>query len=155
MDDRLLEDDTADERGKQQAARLQSLLSKLVRPPDEHPLPDLELSVREVRLMLALGERGEMIMTDLAGVIRAPLSTVTRMVDRLEAKGLTERFRSEEDRRIVLVRMAAKGRELHAIFERHHQELAQRMLAPLTPGEREILLELMAKMVAATAAGGI
>ena len=135
-----------------QACRLRTLLAKLVRPPDEHALPDLELSIREIRLLRALGEVGEMTMTDLAAVIRTPLSTVTRMVDRMEAKELTERVRSEADRRSVLVRMGAKGRELDAIFDQHRRELAGRMLEPLTPGEREILLELMAKMVDAMAA---
>ena len=33
-------------------------------------------------------------MTDLAAALRAPLSTVTRIIDRLDAKQLLERFRS-------------------------------------------------------------
>jgi DNA-binding MarR family transcriptional regulator len=139
-------DGTDDERSRRQANQLRVFLSKLADDSDEQVLPDVELSFREVRLMRALGERREMTMTDLAGVIRAPLSTVTRMVDRLESKGLAERFRSAEDRRIVVVRIAMKGQELCQLVERFHLDIARRMLEPLTPGEREILLELIAKM---------
>ena len=39
---------------------------------------------------------------------------VTRLVDRLEKAGLVERRRSEEDRRVVMVRITGKGRGLLA-----------------------------------------
>lgn len=37
-------------------------------------------------------------------------SDVTRLVDRLEAAGLVERFRSEKDRRVIFVRITERGR---------------------------------------------
>lgn len=79
--------------------------------PADHPLPDVELSPREIKVLLLLGEKGEMIMTDLAAALQAPLSTVTRIMDRLESKQMAERFRSSEDRRIVIVNLTfALGR---------------------------------------------
>jgi DNA-binding MarR family transcriptional regulator len=87
-----------------------------------------------------------MTMTDLAAVLGTPLSTTTRMVDRLETKNLIERLRSEQDRRIVVVRNSARGQMFYDTFQRHHFELARRMLEPLSFGEREILLELMEKL---------
>lgn len=129
-----------------QAGQLEALLAKLVKIPKDHALSDIELSHREVRLLFALGARAEMTMTDLAAELDAPLSTVTRMADRLETKGLIERLRSVEDRRIVLIRGSERGRQMYAAFERHHFEMARRMLEPLSPGEREILLELMEKL---------
>jgi DNA-binding MarR family transcriptional regulator len=114
----------------------------------EHPLPDLELSQREVRVLILLGERGEMIMTELASAIRVPLSTLTRIVDRLQKKELLNRSRSEADRRIVVVKQRKKGKLLHAAFKRHQRDLVRRMLEPLSSGEREAFLELMAKLLA-------
>jgi DNA-binding MarR family transcriptional regulator len=46
---------------------------------------------------------------------RAP--DVTRLVDRLEAAGLVERSRSEEDRRVSLTRITRKGLELLEAME--------------------------------------
>src|ERR1035441_3827881 len=97
------------------------------------------MSPREVKAVLLLGVHGQMIMTDLAAALHAPLSTVTRIVDRLENKRMVERARSEEDPREVVVRAGEKGRILHEIIQQSRMEMASRMLAPLTQGEREIL----------------
>jgi DNA-binding MarR family transcriptional regulator len=140
----------ADNRIKEQARTLQALLGRLLEPPidpDGHPLPDVELSPREIKVLLLLGDRSEMIMTDLASALHAPLSTVTRIVDRLEKKRLVARFRSDQDRRIVIVKEAEKGRLLHNAIRSTQLAMSERMLHPLSNGEREILLELMAKLV--------
>lgn len=141
--------DKSDARLKRQARTLQALIALLMEHPMEpgdHPLPDVELSPREIKVLLLLGERSEMIMTDLATALRAPLSTVTRIVDRLESKQMVERFRSDEDRRIVIVKEADKGKLLRGRFRNSQLEMAARMLSPLSNGEREILLELLGKL---------
>ncbi|MGJ5816458.1 MarR family winged helix-turn-helix transcriptional regulator [Paludibaculum fermentans] len=133
-----------------QARTLQACLAKLFEPPiemlDGHPLPNVELSPREVRVLFLLGARGEMIMTDLAAGLPAPLSTVTRIIDRLESKQLVQRARSTDDRRIVVVQQAPKGRLMHDRFLSSQLQVAERMLEPLSNGEREILLELLGKL---------
>ncbi|QOY90533.1 MarR family winged helix-turn-helix transcriptional regulator [Paludibaculum fermentans] len=140
----------ADSKVKRQARTLQACLAKLLEPPmellDGHPLPDVELSPREIRVLFLLGERGEMIMTDLAAALPAPLSTVTRIIDRMETKELVQRARSTEDRRIVVVQQAPKGRLMHDRFLSSQLQVAERMLEPLSNGEREILLELLGKL---------
>lgn len=129
-----------------QAMLLQRVLLKLLQPPSEHVFPELALSFREISLLHTLGTRSEMIMTELASILRLPLSTVTRMVDRLEKMAMVERTRSIQDRRLVLVKKSEKAMLLSAEFETMQLELARRILAPLSHGEREILLELMMKL---------
>lgn len=138
-----------DTRIKHQARQLQGLMARLMEPSKElqaDPLVDIELSPREVSAVLLLGDKGEMIMTDLASALGAPLSTVTRIVDRLEQKSFISRSRSDRDRRIVVVRPGERGKMLHETIRRHQLAMAERMLQPLTSGEREILLELMEKL---------
>jgi DNA-binding HxlR family transcriptional regulator len=43
---------------------------------------------------------------------------ITRMLDRLEAKGLVERVRSETDRRVVHVRLTEAGETRHGATSR-------------------------------------
>jgi DNA-binding MarR family transcriptional regulator len=146
-----------DARLKEQAQELQALLSQLLEPPLDplpHRLADVEMSPREVKAVLLLGVHGQMIMTDLAAALQAPLSTVTRIVDRLENKRMVERARSEEDRRVVVVREGEKGRILHESIQKSRMDMASRMLAPLTHGEREILLELIGKLIRASGTAG-
>ena len=139
-----------------QAKTLQTSLALLLEPPmgpGHQPLPDVELSPREIKVLMLLGENGETIMTELAAGLPVPLSTLTRIVDRLERKQLIERFRSAEDRRIVIVREAAQGKLLRGIFRGSQLDLAARMLTPLSNGEREILLELLQKLTRGLEAG--
>lgn len=141
--------DRNETRLEMQAEALQALIARLMEPPMEpgdHRLPDVELSPREIRVLLLLGAKGNVIMTDLAAAVPAPLSTVTRIIDRLENKKLVERYRSRDDRRIVVVRQARKGRLLHDRFRQKQLEAAARMLRPLNAGEREALLALLSKL---------
>jgi DNA-binding MarR family transcriptional regulator len=146
---------TGDARIKEQARELQALFAQLLEHPIEphpQPLADVELLPREAKMLMVLGDKGEMIMTDLASALRAPLSTVTRIVDRLEKQDFVERSRSDEDRRIVVVKQREKGKMLHDSFRQCQLDMAERMLEPLSKGEREILLELMGKLVRALTA---
>ena len=116
----------------------------LQRKCDEEPAP--EVSREEVRAMIILNSAGKIIMSSLAEALGVPLSTATHTVDRLVAKGLAVRNRSEEDRRVVQVEMSELGKRLQAAYRVKRGEMARSWLAPLSPGEREIFLELMDKI---------
>jgi DNA-binding MarR family transcriptional regulator len=76
-------------------------------------------------------------------ISRAP--DVTRMLDRLETRGLITRTRSEEDRRAVLVGITAEGKQL---IEKIHKPLASchdRQLGHLSDGELKALTDLLRK----------
>lgn len=115
------------------------------RNEDEGPAPP-EVSREEIRAMVILGSNGKMIMSSLAESLAVPLSTATHTVDRLVAKGLAVRNRSEEDRRIVQVEMSELGRQLQELHRARQREMARSWLDALSLGEREIFLELMDKI---------
>lgn len=115
------------------------------RNEDEGPAPP-EVSREEIRAMVILGSNGKMIMSSLAESLAVPLSTATHTVDRLVAKGLAVRNRSEEDRRIVQVEMSELGRQLQELHRARQREMARSWLVALSLGEREIFLELMDKI---------
>ena len=72
---------------------------------------------------------------------------VTRLLDRMQAAGLLSRSRGAEDRRVVLVRISAKGARLcrgleHPVMDLHRRQLAglsARSLAALNEGLEEVL----------------
>lgn len=140
---------SGDAKTKKQAGELMTGMVQLMEAPmrlGRHPLPELALSPAEVRVLIFLGDRGETIMTELAAAIDTPLSTVTRIADRLERKGLIERSRSDRDRRIVVVTPSGKGKKLHDAARQDQLAMAHRMLELLSPDEREIFLTLVAKL---------
>ncbi len=95
-------------------------------------------------LLLESGER--LTMSNLAESLGVPLSTATHTVDRLVAKGLVERNRSEEDRRVVEVKMSDYGSQLQQTFRDNRKIVARSWLEPLSGAERELFLQLMAKI---------
>lgn len=116
----------------------------LQRRCEEEPAP--EVSREEIRAMIILHSAGKIIMSSLAEALGVPLSTATHTVDRLVAKGLAVRNRSDEDRRVVQVEMSEHGKKLQDAFRVKRGEMARSWLAPLSSGEREIFLELMDKI---------
>jgi DNA-binding MarR family transcriptional regulator len=110
------------------------------------PTTDVELSPQDGRALVTLRGRGPVSMTDFSEMMEVPISTATRMVERLIQKGLMIRSRIEGDRRVVQVELSEEGKKLNRIFLEQRREIGRRMLAPLTHGEREILIELMTKI---------
>jgi len=138
-----------DAKMQRQARELMLWMTRIIESiiiPGKHPLPDLAVTPREIKAMLLLGDKGETTMTELAAAIDAPLSTVTRIADKLERKGLIHRSRSDQDRRIVVVAASEKGQLLHNSMREDQLAVSHKMLELLGSDEREVFLELMAKM---------
>ncbi|MBX9678559.1 MAG: MarR family transcriptional regulator [Gemmataceae bacterium] len=76
-------------------------------------------------------------------VSRAP--DVTRMLDRLEQRGLIVRTRSTEDRRLVLVNIAEAGLALLKEIAGPLRECHRKQLGHLEPAELKSLVDLLRK----------
>ena len=72
-------------------------------------------------------------------------SDVTRLVDRLAAKGRVERVRCTEDRRVVWVKITPEGRRLARKLAAPLRELARRQLGHMSRRELEHLSRLLVK----------
>jgi len=107
---------------------------------------EVEISRQEIRVITVLGKKGTAIMSDLARGLNLALSTATNTVDKLVSKDLVERTRVDEDRRIVQVALSEKGKRFYEAVVECQLAMGRSMLEALSPGEREIFLELMAKM---------
>jgi DNA-binding MarR family transcriptional regulator len=89
-------------------------------------------AAREPMPTLALAERL---------ISRAP--DITRMLDKLEQRGLISRTRSTADRRTVLVRITAAGRWLLDQLAEPLRQCHQRQLGHLQPEQLRQLIELL------------
>ncbi len=70
-----------------------------------------QLTLAQVRVLRRLAKQPRSLGQLGADLALAPPS-ITRLVDRLEERGLIERHRDDEDRRKVLATVTPKGREL-------------------------------------------
>jgi DNA-binding MarR family transcriptional regulator len=98
-------------------------------------------------MLAALGKKEPVTMTDLAGALRMPLSTATRIADKLVKKELVERRRAEGDRRIVEVGFSKRGREINRFVARRRLAAAEKLLGALSSADRARFMELTGMML--------
>jgi DNA-binding MarR family transcriptional regulator len=84
-------------------------------------------------------------MRALADGLLNRAADTTRLVDRLVDAGLAERFPSPDDRRLVLVRATAAGRDVFARVTRRVREFHRAQWAGLSEAELTQLGDLLAK----------
>lgn len=100
-------------------------------------LKDVEplLSKSHVYLLADISLRGECTVTDIANHLEITLSAVTSLVDKLCAAELVTRLRSEEDRRVVFLKLTEKGEKVLAIIEENKNKLLEKIFANFTTEE--------------------
>ncbi|MFI5310376.1 MAG: MarR family winged helix-turn-helix transcriptional regulator [Gemmatimonadales bacterium] len=72
---------------------------------------------------------------------------ITRLVDRLDARGLVKRARSEEDRRVVEVEITAKGLELLRALDPHARRMPRALIGHVGPRKLRLLSRLLAEVL--------
>src|SRR5262245_43754464 len=98
-----------------------------------------------LRILRGAGVRG---LATLAIVERMIEHTpgITRLIDRLEAKHLVERARSDEDRRQVVCRITARGLAQLARLDPAMDEFDEQALGSLAESEAATLIRLLNKI---------
>ena len=84
---------------------------------------------------LPCGEIGERMIT------RDP--DITRLLDRMEKRGLIERCREKKDRRVITARISKEGLRLLAEFDTQGQKLEREMLGHMGQRKLKTLCELL------------
>lgn len=90
-----------------------SALRRIIRATDLHSKQltrEVGLTTPQVVVLQAIRDLGEVTSGQLARRVTLSQGTVTTILDRLEARGLVERYRSAADRRVVHSRLTRRGR---------------------------------------------
>ena len=72
---------------------------------------------------------------------------ITRLVDRLDARGLVKRTRSDEDRRVVQVEIVRKGLDLLQRLDPHSARMPRAMIGHVAPRKLRQLSKLLAEVL--------
>jgi DNA-binding MarR family transcriptional regulator len=96
-----------------------------------------DVSMKEYDVLYTLSKCPEPIrLTDLNQHVLLSQPALSRMVDRLAARGLVSRVADDRDHRGVRLSLTQDGRDVqHRVGRRHGRSVAQAMLAELTPAE--------------------
>ena len=101
------------------------------------PVGDLTFSQLSVLTSLQLA--GALTPRELADIERVQPPTMTKIVGKLEDRGLVARTPHPTDRRQVILAATEQGRAVYAQFEEARNEWLATKLAELSPEERDTL----------------
>ena len=98
-------------------------------------------------LFLWMEPRGPLMVKDIALELNGvSLSTLTRILDRLEQQGYIRRMLNPQDRRSFQVIPTEQGQQTIESFLQEWRTMAQNVLGALTPIEQLVLIELLNKV---------
>jgi DNA-binding MarR family transcriptional regulator len=89
------------------------------------------ISMTHLHILWLLEHHGELTMGRLAELVDVSLSNASGLIDRMEERGLVERIRVPDDRRIVLVRVSPEGARMRDEIEAIKQDQMRSILGNL------------------------
>lgn len=102
---------------------------------------DMNITGPQGMLIGTLAHCGEMKISDLSEKLGLSNSTVSGIIDRLEKQNIVERIRSEEDRRVIFVKMTDEFRKnSDARFKEIEKYIADK-ISKASPEELDKVLE--------------
>ena len=111
-------------------------------------LAGLELSAAQYIIIANLaGPDGPKSAADLCKVITYDAGAMTRMLDRLESKGLIRRSRSAHDRRLMNLELTEEGRAAYPRMREISMMVANRLLRGFTKSEARQLEGFLLRML--------
>ncbi|HET6908124.1 MAG TPA: MarR family transcriptional regulator [Mycobacteriales bacterium] len=99
-----------------------------------------QVTLPQYRALVVLASRGPQRALDLAEALDVNQSTVTRMCDRLDRKGLLSRIRPADNRRTVITSITPTGRQLVDAVTRRRKREIRAILRKMPPDVRAALV---------------
>jgi DNA-binding MarR family transcriptional regulator len=109
-------------------------------------MTEVEVSYSQVLVLYALLETGKATMSELSSWLKISHGVATRTVDRLVEKGMVERRRDDEDRRVVFVSLSKDGRDFAEKMIGVHLEKMDKIFRSVGKEQRESFLELLSQV---------
>src|SRR5215210_8873945 len=98
------------------------------------------ISMTHLHILWVLEHHGEMTMSRLAEMLDVSFSNATGLIDRMEERGLVERIRVPDDRRVVIVRASEQGARIRDEIEALKQDRIRAILGRLRPDQLSRIL---------------
>ena len=121
-------------------------LRQIIRATDLHSKQIFKrsgLTVPQIVVLQAISELGEVTTGQISKQVNLSQATVTTIIDRMERRGLVERYRSLTDRRIVHGKLTSKG---HGVLKNAPALLHERFIAAflaLSPSKQQRIISTL------------
>ena len=102
-----------------------------------------DLRPGQAMLLVELSQKGPKTMGDIANRTKIHPAVATRFLDRLVEKGLVERTRDDDDRRIVRVSITESGAKLAEQIVSAYSDRLSKALSDASREDRDTLLKML------------
>jgi DNA-binding MarR family transcriptional regulator len=126
-------------------SRVRSTLWNMV---TQHTTAELGITSTQASIVFMLAAGQGVTAADLAREYGIDASAVTRLIDRLEKRGLLSRVRSEEDRRVVRLALTPEGYALAEKIPAIFTHVLDKLLMGFTPEEVGFLKSMLRRVLA-------
>lgn len=108
---------------------------------------DFDITPVQYGLLTSLAENPGMDQNSIGRELGIDRTNVADVVNRLSRRGLIERKRSDNDKRMVLARLTPEGERVTREMYMAMQRAQLRLLEPLLPEERNAFLTMLIRLV--------
>ena len=142
-------------RGIQATDHVWLVMMKAMRALTRYATSDIEetgLGLSDFGVLEALLHKGPLPVNTIGTIVDLTPGSISTAVDRLFARGLVSRVESTEDRRVRIVALTPRGKDLIVSAFRKHSGQMKRVFAELSPEELrglEVKLKKVGKRAAA------
>lgn len=106
----------------------------------------MDATVNDMHVIEAIGIGQPKNMTSVAKALSVTTGTLTISVNSLVKKGFVERIRSEEDRRVVLISLTEKGKNVFRVHQEFHKQLVNSIVDKLDQDEKVLLEKVLSNL---------
>ncbi len=123
-----------------------TVLIRACRMRDREAIGYLDLSASQSHALERLATQGPLTMNEFAEMVFLERSSASRLIERLDARGLIHKNTHPDDARAVLLTLTKKGKQLQQRLERDLVEERMTLLRELPPERRRIAVDTIAEL---------
>ena len=102
-----------------------------------------DLTNNDMHVIEAIGLGDGNNMSSIAKKLNITVGTLTTAINNLVRKKYVERYRSDEDRRVVIIKLTDKGIHAYHHHADYHHQMTQAILDKLTEDEIPVLMKTL------------
>ncbi|MBD3885797.1 winged helix-turn-helix transcriptional regulator [Phormidium tenue FACHB-886] len=120
-----------------------AVLADLFEVAQESSGEAVNLNKQECRVINVVGQFQPLMMREIAERAKLSITNTTGIVDKLVKRKCLRRDRSDEDRRIVRIRLTPEGEEIYAMEVENYRKVSRAILDGLDEPEQQEMLRMM------------
>ncbi len=105
-----------------------------------------DLTISEMHTLEAIGLYESRTMSETAKDLSITTGTLTVAIDKLLRKGYVNRYKDENDRRVVRIELTKKGKLAFRLHQKFHKLMVERITQSLDDKEKEIIMRSLSNV---------